>query len=75
MLFLFLGLFRFNQPAVCMKESYTERRSEAATLIRRPSKRELRRKWDGLTLKDFDFAKRELSHQQNDKLVEALTCP
>ncbi len=31
------------------------------------TKREGRKKWDGLTLKDFEYAKKELTEQQNAK--------
>eukprot|EP00794_Sanderia_malayensis_P015636 gene15636-17214_t len=36
------------------------------------NKREARKKWDGLTLKDFEFAKKELTTQQNAKLEAEL---
>eukprot|EP00795_Rhopilema_esculentum_P010786 gene10786-19584_t len=56
--------FRFNNPSLVT--------DPPKKLARKPSKRELRRKWDGLKLKDFEFAKRELTQQQNARLEAEL---
>ena len=61
--------FRFNHPAANCKDSSKEFACVDKGPVKKPSKRELRKKWDGLTLRDFEFAKRELTQQQNAKLV------